>query len=147
MAGTEAKGLLTPEGEQEIVNAILEAERQTSGEIRVHLEAGSGGDPLERAKELFYQLKMDNTRNNNGVLFYVAARDHKFAIYGDRGMNKVVPPGFWDDTRDLLAAHFRKGQFKEGLVAAILKAGEELKTHFPWKPGDTDELRNEVSRG
>ena len=146
MPGTKVARFLTKEEEQEIVDAILEAERNTSGEIRVHLEGNSGGDPMARAQELFYLLKMDNTKKNNGVLIYVAVLDRQFAIYGDKGINHAVPIGFWDETRDILQAHFKEKAFKEGLVKGILKAGIALKEHFPWSPSDINELGNEISK-
>ncbi len=138
---------LSEEEEQEIVDAILEAEQNTSGEIRVHIEPSSPGDPYVRAQEIFYSLKMDNTQKSNGVLFYVAVADRVFAIYGDKGINARVPDNFWDEIKALLETHFKKGRFKSGLVEAILKAGNELKAHFPWKPGDVNELGNEISKG
>lgn len=141
------ESFLDRDAEQEIVQAILQAEARTSGEIRVHIERACGGDPFARARQLFHILKMDNTREGNGVLFYVAVMDRKFAIFGDRGINKTVPPGFWDDTKALLETHFRKGNFKEGLLAGIRKAGLELQAHFPWTPDDTNELDNEISKG
>lgn len=142
----EVERFLGPEDEEEIVEAIRAAEEATSGEIRVHLEYGLGKDPMERAWELFHELKMDNTRNANGVLLYVAVHDHKFAICGDRGICKVVPEGFWDTTRDVMQAHFREGRFKEGIIAGVRSAGKELKAHFPWHPGDPNELTDEISR-
>jgi uncharacterized membrane protein len=147
MPSPKVERFLTQEGEQEIVNAILEAERNTSGEIRVHLEGSCGGDPMNRAQELFYLLKMDNTKNNNGVLIYVAILDRQFAIYGDKGINKVVPDDFWDETRDILQSHFKQEAFTEGLVKGIRKAGNALKAHFPWNPKDINELGNEISKG
>ena len=140
-------GSLSASEEQEIIQAIREAERNTSGEIRVHIENGSGADPMERARELFHDLKMDNTRNLNGVLLYIAVHDHTFAICGDRGICEVVPENFWDSTRDQIQLHFKKRAFKEGIIAGILNAGKELQTHFPWNPEDTNELTNEISKG
>lgn len=147
MPSQKVERFLTQEEEQEIVNAILQAEKNTSGEIRVHLEGGSGNDPVARARELFYLLKMDNTKDNNAVLIYVAICDRQFAIYGDKGIDKVVPDDFWNETRDILQSHFKKKDFKKGLIKGILKAGTELKTHFPWGPSDTNELGNEISKG
>lgn len=147
MSHSRIKGFLNKREEQEIIEAILEAERNTSGEIRVHIEAGTGGDPYIRAKEIFHDLKMDNTRNGNGVLIYVAVDDHKFTIYGDEGIYKVVPPGFWDETRDIMQAHFKHKEYKTALVEGILKAGAELKAHFPWNARDANELGNEISKG
>lgn len=143
----EVERFLSKKDEEEIVKAIREAEDHTSGEIRVHLEYGQGSDPMERARELFHELKMDNTRLGNGVLFYIAVHDHRFAICGDRGIDSVVPPGFWDRTRDLMQSHFRRGEFREGIIAGVLSAGRELKTHFPWNAEDRNELTDEISKG
>ena len=143
---SEVEALLTPEEETDIVRAIREAERLTSGEIRVHLEYSAKGDPFRRAREVFRELKMENTRERNGVLIYIAAHDHRFAILGDRGIDRAVPPGFWDATRDAMQEHVRQGEFKAGIVAGVRSAGRELQAHFPWKPDDTNELSNEVSK-
>jgi uncharacterized membrane protein len=147
MSHSKVEAFLTPMEEQEVVNAILTAEKNTSGEIRVHIEPTSNGTPYERAKEVFHQLKMDNTRDANGVLLYIAVDDHKFAICGDKGINNVVPDTFWDDTKEVIQDHFKKGNFKQGIIDGILKAGQELKAHFPYKSNDTNELSNEVSKG
>ncbi|MEL6303930.1 MAG: TPM domain-containing protein [Bacteroidota bacterium] len=141
------EAFLTSEEEQEIVQAILEAEKNTSGEIRVHIEASATIDHFSRAQQVFHFLKMDNTKDENGVLLYVAVNDRKFVIYGDRGIDRVVPRGFWDATKDVIANHFKKGDFKTGIIEGILKAGEELEQHFPWEHGDTNELSDEVSKG
>ncbi|MBC30572.1 MAG: hypothetical protein CMH48_06965 [Muricauda sp.] len=138
---------LTAEEEQEIVEAILEAEKNTSGEIRVHIEPTAKMDHFSRAQQVFHMLKMDNTKDANGVLIYVAVKDRKFVIYGDKGIDRVVPKGFWDSTRDLMASYFKKGDFKNGIIQGVLKAGEELQAHFPWDHNDTNELSDEVSKG
>ncbi|MCJ7465500.1 MAG: TPM domain-containing protein [Maribacter sp.] len=138
---------LTSEEEEEIVQAILEAEKNTSGEIRVHIETHAKQDHLQRAKEVFHLLKMDNTKEENGVLIYVAVNDRKFSIYGDKGIHKAVPTNFWESTKDIIQAHFAQGNFKQGIVEGITKAGKELQDHFPWNHGDTNELSNEVSKG
>ena len=143
---SEVEDFLSAEEEQEIINAILEAEKNTTGEIRVHLESKSALSHFKRAKRLFHQLKMDNTRERNGVLIYVAVHDHKFVILGDKGIDEVVPDNFWDTTRDIIQDHFRHGRFKQGIVEGVIKAGHELKAHFPWHPGDTNELTDEISK-
>ena len=144
----KVEAFLSQDEEQEIVDAILVAEKNTSGEIRVHIEASSKNmDHFSRAQQLFHFLKMDNTKDENGVLLYVAVEDKKFVIYGDRGIDKVVPKGFWENTKNTIAEHFKKGAFKQGIVEGILKAGKELEEHFPWHHGDTNELSNEVSKG
>ncbi|MBG47328.1 MAG: hypothetical protein CML05_03455 [Pseudozobellia sp.] len=144
---SRVEDFLSATEEKEVVDAILKAEKNTSGEIRVHLEPHTRMDTMERAKELFHILKMDNTKENNGVLIYVAVNDRKFAICGDKGIDKVVPKDFWNSTKDIIQTHFKKGDFKQGLIDGILKAGKELKTHFPWQQDDTNELSNEISKG
>jgi uncharacterized membrane protein len=143
----KVEAFLTTEEEQEIVDAILEAEKNTSGEIRVHIEASAKIDHFSRAQQVFHFLKMDNTKDENGVLIYVAVNDKKFVIYGDRGIDKAVPKGFWEGTKNLIASHFKKGDYKQGIVEGILKAGKELEEHFPWHHGDINELSDAVSKG
>jgi len=139
---------LKTEDENEIVEAIRTAEKSTSGEIRVHLEKTSGSqDIFERAMEVFHQLKMDNTKEENGVLIYVATEDRNFVIYGDKGINDKVEDDFWESTKDIILNHFKKGDFKQGLVDGILMAGEQLKRHFPWQEDDENELSDQISRG
>ncbi|MGB5646455.1 MAG: TPM domain-containing protein [Muriicola sp.] len=147
MSESKVEAFLSPEEEQEVVNAILVAEKNTSGEIRVHIEPSTTLDPYERAQEVFYGLKMENTKDANGVLLYIAVQDRTFVIYGDKGINEVVSNTFWNDTKEVIQGHFKKGQFKQGIVEGILKAGEELKVHFPYKSNDANELSNEVSKG
>ncbi|SHI96035.1 TLP18.3, Psb32 and MOLO-1 founding protein of phosphatase [Arenibacter nanhaiticus] len=143
---TEVEKFLTPEDEQEIVNTIVQAEKNTSGEIRVHIEGHTDLDHFDRAKEVFHFLKMDNTKEENGVLIYVAVNDKKFVIFGDSGINKVVPNNFWDATKDVIQDQFKKGNFKQGIIDGILQAGEALQKHFPWNHDTTNELSNEVSK-
>lgn len=144
---SNVEDFLTAEEEQEIINAIRDAEKNTSGEIRIHIERQSELDAFDRAMEVFHYLKMDNTKLQNGVLIYVAVDEKTFVIYGDKGINDVVPSGFWDSTKDIMQLHFKKNQFKQGLIEGVLKAGEQLETHFPWNHGDTNELINEISKG
>ncbi|CAM1348530.1 TPM domain-containing protein [Tenacibaculum insulae] len=145
---SQVEDFLSKEEEQEIVAAIKKAELNTSGEIRVHIEASSNTeDAFKRALNVFQSLKMYETKQQNSVLIYVAVKDHKFVIYGDEGINKVVPANFWAITKNIMQAHFKKGAFKKGIVEGVLKAGEELKTHFPWQTDDVDELSNEISKG
>ena len=144
----ESEAFLSKREEEEIVDAIRQAERTTSGEIRVHLEPSTGElDIFERAMEVFHALKMDNTKDANGVLIYVAVEDRNFVIYGDKGVNDVVADDFWESTKDLIVSHFKKGNFKDGLVEGVLKAGEQLQKHFPWDEDDTNELSDQISKG
>lgn len=144
---SRVEDFLTREEEQEIVQAILKAEKNTSGEIRVHIEPHTRLDHFERAKEVFHFLKMDNTKEENGVILYIAVNDRKFAIYGDRGIDKVVPDDFWNSTRDAISAQFKRGNHKQGIIDGVLMAGKELEAHFPWHHGNTNELSDEISKG
>lgn len=138
---------LTEREEEEVVEAIRKAEKKTSGEIRVHIEKSSKGDIWKRAMEVFHLLKMDNTKEDNGVLIYVAIDDRNFVIYGDKGINNVVPPGFWESTKDEIVAEFKKGNFKQGLINGIIRAGHELQVHFPWDEGtEENQLSDKISR-
>jgi len=134
--------------EEQIVAAIKAAEKNTSGEIRVHIEASSKEkDPLERAVQLFQELEMHQTEARNGVLFYLAYEDHAFSIFGDQGINQKVPVGFWDSTRDQMQTAFKKLAFAEGLIAGITEAGEVLKAYFPYQSDDQNELDDSISKG
>lgn len=144
---SKVEDFLTAAEEKEIVAAILKAEKNTSGEIRVHIEAHTRLDHYERAKEVFHLLKMDNTKAENGVLIYVAVNDRKFVICGDKGIDKITPKDFWQTTRDAIQDHFKMGNFKEGIVSGILTAGTVLESYFPWHENDTNELPNEISKG
>ncbi|WP_029037938.1 TPM domain-containing protein [Salinimicrobium xinjiangense] len=137
---------LSKEDEAEVVAAIQKAELKTSGEIRVHIEHSFKGDIWARAMEVFHLLKMDNTKEDNGVLIYVAVDDRQFIIYGDKGINAVVPKDFWETTKEAIVAQFKKGNFKQGLIDGILRAGKELQEHFPWSEGDQNELSDKISR-
>lgn len=147
MVPNKVEDFLTAVEEQAVIEAIRIAELNTSGEIRVHLEKTSKGDASNRALELFFSLKMDNTKLQNAVLIYVAVADKTFVIYGDKGINDVVPLDFWDSTKDLMQSHFKVGNFKQGLIEGILKSGEQLKKYFPHTDLDTNELTNEISKG
>ncbi|SFF75109.1 MULTISPECIES: TPM domain-containing protein [Salegentibacter] len=144
----KVEDFLSKKDEEEIIKAIRTAESHTSGEVRVHLEKTTGEmDIFDRAMEVFHMLKMDNTKHDNGVLIYVAVEDHNFVIYGDKGINDVVPDDFWESTKDAIVEKFKKGEFKQGLVDGILTAGQQLKKHFPYSDETRDELSNEISKG
>lgn len=142
-----AKDLFTKEERKQITDAIKEAELNTSGEIRVHIEKKCPEDVLDRAAFWFGKLKMHKTEKRNGVLFYLALKDRKFAIIGDAGINAVVPEGFWDNIKDTMAGHFKEGEFTRGLSEGILMSGEQLKKHFPYQSDDVNELSDDISFG
>lgn len=138
---------LNEEEEKRVLEAIRIAEKNTSGEIRVHLETKCDGEVLKRAQEVFGKLKMHKTKLRNGVLFYVATDSHHFAILGDEGINKKVPENFWEETKELVISHLKTDERAKGLEAGILKAGEQLKTFFPYQSDDENELSDEISTG
>lgn len=142
-----AKTFFTETEQQQIVEAIRQAELNTSGEIRVHIEPDCRVNPYDRAKEVFEKLGMHATEQKNGVLFYVAYADHKFAILGDQGIHERVQQNFWDTEKELLLKHFKEEKYAAGLCKAIADAGEKLRQHFPYQSNDTDELSNEISYG
>ena len=141
------KEFLGKENESLIVKAIGKAENQTSGEIRVHVENKCSEEVLDRAAWLFKKLKMHETKDRNGVLIYLSVNDRKFAIIGDAGINKVVPEGFWNDIKEMMIGHFKKGEFAIGLINGIEKTGEHLKQYFPHQDDDVNELPDEISYG
>jgi len=143
---SKVEEFLSAEEEQDIIDAIKNAEKNTSGEIRVHIEETSKTDAYKRAMKVFHYLKMDETKLQNAVLIYVAIADKTFAIYGDKGINEVVSENFWNTTRDVIQQHFKSGNFKQGLVEGINEAGIQLKTYFPWLQDDTNELSDEISK-
>lgn len=133
--------------EARIVQAISEAERQTSGEIRVHLERDYEGAILGAASRTFFSLGMDRTKDRNGVLIFIVPPRHDFAIFGDRGINAAVPPHFWEEVRNVMQQHFRQGMFAEGVCQGVKMAGEKLQAFFPWTDGDKNELSDDISYG
>lgn len=137
----------TEENKLQITNAIRAAELNTSGEIRIHIEKHCKDDVLDRAAYIFEKLKMHKTDLRNGVLFYLAIEDHKFAIIGDAGINLKVADDFWEETKETVLSKFKEGQITEGLTNGILMAGEQLKAHFPYQEDDVNELSDEISFG
>ena len=142
-----ASKFFTSDQKQQIVSAIKDAELNTSGEIRVHIEDHCKKEVLDRAAIVFASLKMHKTKLRNGVLFYLAIKDHKFAILGDGSLNAVIPDGFWDNIKEMMQHKFKEGAFTEGLSSGIKMAGEQLKTHFPYQYDDTNELEDDISFG
>jgi uncharacterized membrane protein len=142
-----AKDLFTEQEQQQIVAAVKEAELNTSGEIKVHIERKCKEDVLDHAAFMFDQLEMQKTELRNGVLIYLAVEDRKLAILGDAGINMKVPKDFWDTTRDFMIKHFKEGKFAEGLSGGIKMAGQQLKSHYPYQSDDVNELSDDISFG
>ena len=138
---------LSDQEQANVLAAISDAESHTSGEIRLHLESRCRGDVLDRAAMVFETLAMHKTVLRNGVLFYLATEDRKFAILGDGGINAVVSEGFWNEVKDIVIAGLAAGNHAEGLASGIRLAGQQLSNHFPVKENDTNELSNDISFG
>lgn len=137
----------SPEEEQRIIEAIRAAEGQTSGEVRVHVDRNPERPALEEAARVFRRLGMHRTEARNGVLILIAPQRREFAIIGDEGIHALVGDNFWQAERDLMQAHFRQGQFVEGLILVIAQVGDKLKQYFPREQNDVNELSDEVSYG
>jgi len=144
---TSVRNFFSKEEKDAIHKAILNAELDTSGEIRVHIESTSKGDVLDRTALLFKKLGMHKTELRNGVLIYLAVESRQFAIIGDQGINATVPENFWDDIKTKMTEHFSKGDFVKGLETGITMTGKQLKKHFPHQVNDINELPDEISFG
>jgi uncharacterized membrane protein len=145
--GTVATDFFSKQEQEDIRQAIMNAELDTSGEIRVHIENNFTGDVLDRAAFVFKQLGMNNTELRNGVLIYLAVKNRRFAIIGDRGIHQVVPENYWVDIKANMLNHFRENRFTDGLIEAIEATGKHLKKHFPHERNDVNELPDEISFG
>jgi uncharacterized membrane protein len=145
--GTSAKSFFSAQEQDDIRQAIMNAELDTSGEIRVHIENTLMGDVMDRTAFIFRQLGMNKTALRNGVLIYLAVKNRRFAIIGDSGINTVVPENFWSDIKLKMLDHFRENRFTDGLVEAITSTGMQLKKHFPRERDDVNELSDDISFG
>ena len=145
--GVIARDFFSAEEQECIKQAIMNAELDTSGEIRVHIENVCKGDVLDRAAYVFKKLGMSKTEQRNGVLIYLAIRNRKFAIIGDSGIHNKVPADFWDNIKSKMLEYFRKDDFCDGLIYAITEAGNHLKKYFPYKMDDVNELSDDISFG
>lgn len=142
-----AHQFFSEEQEARIVKAIQQAEKNTSGEIRVHIDSSKQEkEAMDRAVEVFDTLEMHKTKAKNGVLFYLSTENKQFVVLGDVGINKVVPTDFWETTKEKVINQFKLGNFTEGLVAGILEAGEQLKKYFAYESDDVNELSDEISK-
>jgi uncharacterized membrane protein len=132
----------------EILTAIKQAELATSGEIRLFIEdVCKEENVLDRAAYIFEELAIHKTAHRNGVLFYLAVNDRKFAILGDAGINSVVPDDFWNAIKETMLNNFKQNNFTEGLSKGIAMAGEALKQYFPHEDDDVNELPDEIVFG
>ncbi len=143
------KAYFTNEQQSRIVDAVKEAEQQTSGEVRVFVEGHcSYMDALDRAKEIFFNLHMDKTALRNAVLFYIAVNDKQVAIYADEGIHQKVGNEYWQNTITGMLQQFSQQQLVEGLMYSILHIGTALQHHFPYdKATDKNELPDDIVWG
>jgi uncharacterized membrane protein len=140
--------LFSDEDLDAIAAAVTAAERETSGEIRVHLERRlppASGDALARAAEVFTTLGMERTADRNGVLIYLAVDDHRLAIVGDAGVHAHVGDAYWQGVRDVMVERLRGGQAREAVLHAVSEVGLTLRRLFPRRPDDRNELSDRVS--
>src|ERR1044072_2479184 len=137
------------EEEEKIITAIRDAETQTSGEVRLYIENKCRFvDPLDRAAEIFLQLKMYETANRNAVLVYVAKQHRQLAVFADEGIFNKAGKEFWNNAVAEMLKEFRKENYAEGLVEVINKIGDSLKTHFPYDAvTDKNELPDNIVFG
>ena len=141
MVGMSRRSLRKCVDQAQVVAAIREAERVTSGEIRVSVASFFWGDVEKTAGKAFHRLGMVHTADRNGVLIFLVPSRKRFAVLGDAGIHAKVGQAFWEDVSACLSAHFRRGAFTEGLVEGIRMVGDRLATHFP-SAGEAD--RNEL---
>ena len=145
MAGPLDK-VLHPSDQTKIVDGIRAAERVTSGEVKVHVETRCpGGDPYKRAVDLFQRLGLTKTKDRNAVLIYVATRDRKFTILGDKGIHEEVGSAFWADAVQRMKVAFARGAFGEGIAGAVQSVGQRMAAKFPRKLDDVNEIDNEIT--
>ena len=137
----------TDADKQRIAQAIKNAELNTSGEIRLHIELKCKEDVLDHAAFIFEKLEMHKTENRNGIMFYFALKDRKFAVIGDAGIHQKVGDEFWETIKNEMIPLFKQDKMIEGLALGIEKAGMELKKYFPYQSDDKNELDDEISFG
>lgn len=137
--------LITRKDSERIVKAVAEAEKNCSGEIRVHVQKRCPGDIKSAAEAKFNELKMYETAQRNGVLIFVAIKDKKFAIIGDEGIHNAVSDKFWTKTAEAMTEKFKEEDIAGGIIKGVLAAGEQLKQFFPYQSDDVNELTDEVS--
>ena len=143
------KPLLTEDEKSLVVAAIRQSETLTSGEIRVYVESRCKFvNPLDRASQVFYYLKMDATEYRNGVLVYIAVKDHQLAVFADEGIYTKAGAPFWNNAVASMLQHFQKDDYGQGIAAVVARIGDSLKTHFPYDSStDKNELPDEIVFG
>ena len=139
-----SKSFLSAQEQERIKAAIQDAEGKSSGEIKVYFEKKCSKELMDRAVEIFHQLKMHQTEGRTGVLIYVAYEDHLFAIIGDKGIHEKVPADFWDHTKKVMEDDFKEKRFTDGLLKGIQLAGEQLRQFFTRSARDSNEISDDI---
>lgn len=139
------KKLISSSEEARLISAIKMAESKTSGEIRIHIEKICKGDPLEECKKRFSKLNMQQTKDRNGILFFLAINSKSFAVWGDEGIHQKVSDEFWKTITDCAIGYFKQNDLISGIEKSVELCGEKLKLHFPIEANDKNELSNEIS--
>lgn len=145
----KAKSFFSEKDKTLIESAIKEAETATSGEVRVYIENHCGKPgPLERARQMFLELKMQETAQRNGVLLYIALKDRKLAVYGDEGIHQKLGESYWAERVKAIIEHFSQKKHAEGIANAVREIGQALALHFPYdRTTDSNELSDEIVFG
>jgi uncharacterized membrane protein len=143
------KDFFSYQEKENILEAIRQAEQQTSGEIRIYVESHCRFvNPLDRAAEVFWGLKMDMTKDKNGVLVYVAMKDHQFAILADQGIHEKMGDAYWQKEVAMMTQHFKQAHPAEAIISVVNDVGVALKTHFPYdRATDKNELPDDIVFG
>ena len=136
---------LTLEERDRLEAAVAEVEQATSAELKVVIVRHCWDDIRRKAGRIFRKLGLDQTEQRNCALLMLVTTDREFLIYGDEGIHAHVGLDFWDDVRDAMASHFRMDEMGEGLCTGVRLIGGKLAAHFPWSPGDANELPDEVA--
>ena len=138
--------MLDKKAKTAIVEAIVNAEKRSTGEIRVHVTRKACRDMMAEAKKTFQKLGMHKTKHRNGILLFVSWKNRELAILGDQGIHDQVGDSFWSQTRDKMIRYFREGRIEEGIVAGVTDAGEKLQKFFPAEHDkNPNELDNTVT--
>jgi len=143
------KPFFTEEEQQRIIQAIRLTEKQTSGEVRVFVESKNAYvDPMDRAAEVFFNLKMDKTDDRNAVLLYMAVKDKELVLFGDEGIYNATGQVYWNDAVKAMLTEFSGDDICSGMVHCIAKIGNTLKEKFPYNiKDDKNELPDEIVFG
>lgn len=145
---TKKREFFTAEQQRLMIESIQKAERNTSGEVRFFVESKCNFvDPVDRAHEVFFSLKMEETKDRNAVLLYMAMDDHQLALFADEGIYQRLGAQYWNDEVKKIISHFTKDDYTGGICHVIGDIGEALQKEFPYESGDKNELPDEIIFG